>query len=124
MVKEVNVIFKPIEYNLYNDNIMIKILESGTNVCFYIPVRALISTISISIPTGIDMGYCTTNQKSSAHFSMVNIGDIDTSFQWSTAGPFNLYPASGEFVCMYSYMCVQFYVSLCICCHMNMCIYV
>jgi hypothetical protein len=98
MVKEVNVIFKPIEYNIYNDNIMIKILESGTNVRFFIPVSAQINTISIKIPAGIDMGYCTTNQKSSIYVSMVNIGDIDTSFKWSTAGPFNLYPSMGKYI--------------------------
>lgn len=61
--QEVDVIFRPVEYEPYDDTMYIKLLDGIDGNGFTIPVRATIDNLSLSAPSGLDLGYCTTHQK-------------------------------------------------------------
>jgi cilia- and flagella-associated protein 65 len=93
MFKELDVVFRPVVYDPYDDFILFKMNDGEGN--FRVPVRALISKLQIRIPYGVELGYCPTHQVTRHTFLMENIGEIDAPFRWETCFPFELNPSHG-----------------------------
>lgn len=89
-----DVIFRPVELAVYDDSIYIKVQDSHDNG-FRVPVRALLSNIVAAVPSGIDFGYCPTNQVTDMFFPIENVGEIDAPFKWDVPFPFIIEPAQG-----------------------------
>eukprot|EP01031_Cornospumella_fuschlensis_P041521 gene41521-50672_t len=93
--QEVDVVFRPVEYEPYDDTIYIKMLDGISGNGFHIPVRATIDKLSLTAPDGLDFGYCTTHQTSYLTFLLVNDGEIDAPYTWQVPSPFVFTPSSG-----------------------------
>ena len=95
MYKEIDVIFRPVELEAYDDAIYIRMQEAEGNEGFYVPVRAHIVKLQLETPFGIDLGYCATNQVTGNSFYLTNIGEVDAPFSWQSPFPFFLEPMQG-----------------------------
>lgn len=93
--KELDVIFRPVEFEPYDDTMYIKMLDGIPGNGFHIPVRAAIDKLSLQAPVGLDMGYCTTHQVTTIYFDLVNDGEVDAPYEWEVPEPFVLTPSSG-----------------------------
>lgn len=76
MFQEIDVVFRPVELNPYDDTIYIKMQEGANSDGFHVPVRALISKLIVASPFGIDLGYCPTYQTTSQVFELKNVGEV------------------------------------------------
>lgn len=93
--QEVDVVFRPVEYEPYDDTIYIKMLDGISGNGFHVPVRATIDKLSLAAPDGLDLGYCTTHQTSYLTFLLKNDGEIDAPYAWQVPAPFIFTPSSG-----------------------------
>eukprot|EP00601_Ochromonadales_sp_CCMP2298_P000142 CAMPEP_0173186028 /NCGR_PEP_ID=MMETSP1141-20130122/9901_1 /TAXON_ID=483371 /ORGANISM="non described non described, Strain CCMP2298" /LENGTH=511 /DNA_ID=CAMNT_0014109659 /DNA_START=83 /DNA_END=1614 /DNA_ORIENTATION=- len=93
---EIDVIFRPVEYEPYDDSIYIKILDGVAGHGFHVPVRATIDKLVLTCPPALDMGFCTTHQYTTLKFLLTNEGEIEAPFQWDSPYPFVLTPATGS----------------------------
>ncbi len=93
MSAELDVIFRPIENDPYEDTIFIRVL--GGTGGFHVSVRATIDKLIVTTPHGLDLGYCPTCQTTSKAFKLSNPGEIDAPFSWAQPKGFKLEPASG-----------------------------
>jgi len=93
--KVVDVIFRPVEYEPYDDTIYIKILDGVPGHGFHVPVRATINKLILSCIREMDLGFCSTHQFTIKSFQLVNKGEVDAPFQWDLPAPFVLKPSSG-----------------------------
>ena len=93
--KEIDVIFRPVEYEPYDDTIYVKILDGVAGHGFHVPVRATIDKLILSAPESLDLGFCTTHQITQITFMLTNDGEVDAPFVWDSPAPFHLDPASG-----------------------------
>jgi hypothetical protein len=89
-----DIIFRPVEQAVYDDFIYISVQDSREKG-FKIPVRALLSSIIVTAPTGLDFGYCPTYQTTEIYFNLENIGEIDAPFHWDVPFPFRMDPQEG-----------------------------
>lgn len=92
---EVDVVFRPVEYEPYDDTIYIKMLDGISGNGFHIPVRATIDKLSLVAPPGLDLGYCPTHQTTEIKFHLVNDGEIDAPYIWEVPPPFVFEPSEG-----------------------------
>ena len=103
MSVEIDVIFRPIKEEIYEDTIYFKLQELpvGTVISdapirgFHVPVRALLPTLQCRVPDDVDMGLCPTQETSERTFYIENTGEVPAPFRWTTPEPFSLYPAEG-----------------------------
>ena len=93
--KVVDVIFRPVEYEPYDDTIYVKILDGVPGHGFHVPVRATINKLILSCIREMDLGFCSTHQFTIKSFQLVNEGEVDAPFQWDLPAPFVLKPSSG-----------------------------
>jgi len=93
--KEIDVIFRPVEYEPYDDTIYIKILDGVAGHGFHVSVRATIDKLILNAPESLDLGFCTTHQITTLKFMLTNDGEIDAPFAWDSPAPFRLTPAAG-----------------------------
>ena len=93
--QEIDVIFRPVEYEQYDDTIYIKMQEGPGGGGFHVPVRATIDKLIVSAPYGIDLGFCPTHQITYQIFRLTNDGEIDAPFRWEAPVPFVLEPMEG-----------------------------
>lgn len=89
-----DVVFRPVELAEYNDAIAVTVRDSHAQG-FLIPVRALLSNIIVTVPSGLDFGYCPTHQDTDMFFDMENSGEIEAPFRWESPFPFRIDPAQG-----------------------------
>ena len=89
-----DVSFRPLELAIYNDFITLVVQDSHDKE-FQIPVKALIPSVIVTAASGIDFGFCPTNQNTDMFFKLENIGEIDAPFQWSVPFPFKVHPNEG-----------------------------
>ena len=94
MSQEVDVIFRPVEYEPYDDTVYFKMLD-GSSGGFHVPVQAFIDKLIVSVPYGVDLGYCPTHQITSMTFRLENSGEVDAPFRWEAPIPFVLEPMQG-----------------------------
>lgn len=95
MFTEIDVVFRPVEMNPYDDTIYMKMQEGVGSGGFHVPVKALISKLVVSAPFGVDLGYCATHQTTSLIFQLTNVGEVDAPFSWQSPYPFVLEPSEG-----------------------------
>ena len=95
MFRELDVIFRPVEYNPYDDTIYIQLVEGVGSGGFHVSVRATIDKLILSSPFGLDLGYCPTHQTTSVVFQLTNAGEVDAPFRWQQAAPFVIEPEEG-----------------------------
>lgn len=95
MFKELDVVFRPVHNDPYDDTIYFKMMEGEGSGGFHVPVRALISKLHVAAPFGVDLGFSATHQITSQVFQLRNIGEVDAPFRWETPYPFEITPASG-----------------------------
>lgn len=93
--KEVDVIFRPVEYEPYDDTIYIKILDGVPGNGFHVSVGATIDKLIVTCPENLDLAYCTTHQFTTKTFLLTNTGEVDAPFEWDPPVPFILNPSSG-----------------------------
>ena len=103
MSVEIDVVFRPIKEEMYEDTIYFKLeeLPVGTVLSdaplrgFHVPVRALLSTLQAACPSGLDMGLCPTAETSERAFLIENTGEVPAPFVWNVPPPFALRPVEG-----------------------------
>lgn len=95
LATEVDVVFRPVEYEPYDDTIYIKMLDGVDGNGFHIPVRATIDNLALRAPTGLDLGYCATHQITQLIFKLENVGEVDAPYKWEVPAPFTLFPSEG-----------------------------
>jgi hypothetical protein len=92
----VDVVFRPVVSEVYSDTIYFKMMEGEGSGGFHIPVRALLPKLHLSIPPGLDMGYCQVSAASELTFQISNIGQVAAPFEWLQPPPFQLTPMKGS----------------------------
>lgn len=95
MFTEIDVVFRPVTDAPYDDVIVFRMQEGEQSGSFQVPVRALIPKLLVSVPPGIDMGFCPTHQLTQKTFQMENYGEIEAPFRWEVPYPFQLSPSEG-----------------------------
>ena len=95
MFKELDVVFRPVVYDPYDDFILFRMQEGPGSGEFRVPVRALISKLQVAAPFGVDLGFSATHQTSSRTFQLDNFGEVDAPFRWDVPYPFMLEPSEG-----------------------------
>ena len=86
-----DVVFRPVKLEEYDDFVVfhVHIIEGGvtaTSGTFRLPVIARIASLSITIPPGIDFGFCPTAEITDKKFLLKNDGQIDALFEWHVPG--------------------------------------
>jgi len=92
---DIDVVFRPVKMEVYDDTIYFKIVEAEDSGGFHVPVRALLSTLQVSVPPGLDFGLCPTAEKSRYMFDITNTGEVPAPFEWTCPAPFTLKPDAG-----------------------------
>lgn len=85
-------VFRPVQYESYDDSIHFDVLDNEDAGGFDVPVRARISKIALSIPSGVDMGLAPTHQITSKTFDLRNTGEVAAPFRWEAPDPFQIEP--------------------------------
>ena len=93
MSANLDVIFRPVENDPYDDTIYIRVL--GGMGGFHVSVRATIDKLIVNAPFGLDLGFCPTHQTTKKVFKLTNGGEIDAPFKWDQPKGFKLEPSSG-----------------------------
>ena len=60
MLKEIDVSFRPVTYENYNDTIYFRLVEDNPNIKsigFHVPVRAVISPLTVRHDAGLALAY-------------------------------------------------------------------
>eukprot|EP00752_Nemacystus_decipiens_P004480 g4092.t1 len=94
-MQEVDVVFRPKASEVYDDVILFKVLDGPNAGGFNVPVRALLPTLQVGIPVGLDFGYCQADDVSERVFFVQNTGEVAAPFQWTVPPPFTMSPAEG-----------------------------
>ncbi|CAN0346344.1 unnamed protein product [Ectocarpus sp. 6 AP-2014] len=95
MQQEVDVVFRPVSSEVYDDVILFKVLDGPNAGGFNVPVRALLPTLQVGIPVGLDFGYCQADDVSELVFFVENTGEVPAPFQWTIPPPFTMSPSEG-----------------------------
>lgn len=86
-----DVTFRPVRLEEYDDFVgfHVHIIEGGvtaTSGRFRIPVTARIASLAVSLPRGLDFGFCPTREDTLQAFQLRNTGQLDALFEWKVAG--------------------------------------
>ena len=95
MFTEIDIVFRPVVYDPYDDFILFRMQEGPGSGEFRVPVRALISKLQVAAPLGVDLGFTATHQRSYRIFQLDNFGEVDAPYRWDVPYPFVLEPAEG-----------------------------
>ena len=93
MSAELDVIFRPVENDPYDDTIFVTVLGGAGG--FHVSVKATIDKLIVKTPFGVDLGFCPTYQTTTKVFRLSNHGEIDAPFKWDQPKGFKLEPSSG-----------------------------
>lgn len=94
--KDIDVVFRPTEYQGYDDGILVNVLSGPSTGGFLVPVKAAIKKLIISAPSGVDLGFCPAHQMSTTTFTIHNTGEISAPFRFDCPAPFVLEPTMGS----------------------------
>ncbi|XP_065886516.1 cilia- and flagella-associated protein 65-like [Dysidea avara] len=83
--------FKPLEKRVVADNIEI-LTNDGS---FTVPLRAILPTPNLSLPSSLQFGMCAVSDNITMEFNLTNITDLPTNFQWEVPAPFRVTPHYG-----------------------------
>jgi hypothetical protein len=90
--QEIDVVFRPVQYESYDDSIHFDVLDNEDAGGFDVPVRAKISKIAVSIPSGLDIGLAPTHQTTSKVLDLKNTGEVPAPFRWEAPILFQIEP--------------------------------
>ncbi|GBG24646.1 Cilia- and flagella-associated protein 65 [Hondaea fermentalgiana] len=91
----VQVIFRPVRIEPYDDYIEFVIRNKKLKWTFYIPVKARLSNVSISVPEMLDFGFCPISETSVRSFEVRNTGQVTVEYEWEMQPPFQIEPSKG-----------------------------
>ena len=91
MFVAVDVLFRPIRYEPYDDVIIFR-TSAGE---FGVRVQSFISTLKVKVPRTVDFGCCPTGEITRRTIKVRNVGQMEASFSWKHGPPFTLAPLSG-----------------------------
>ncbi|CAM9235398.1 unnamed protein product, partial [Hapterophycus canaliculatus] len=94
-MQEVDVVFRPLSSEVYDDVILFKVLDGPNAGGFNVPVRALLPTLQVDIPVGLDFGYCQVDDVSERILFVQNTGEVPAPFEWTVPPPFTISPPEG-----------------------------
>ncbi|KAK7113832.1 cilia- and flagella-associated protein 65-like isoform X2 [Littorina saxatilis] len=81
--------FRPLEKIRYDDAIAFTTPEGQ----FEVLLQAVLPRTVISVPDTMDFQMCAAHDISSVTFNVINTGDLDTTVEWQTKGPFTIEPS-------------------------------
>ncbi|CAM9110495.1 unnamed protein product, partial [Laminaria digitata] len=93
--QEVDVVFRPTSSEVYDDVILFKVLDGPNAGGFNVPVRALLPTLQVVLPIGLDFGYCQADDVSERVIFVRNTGEVAAPFLWEVPPPFKMSPPEG-----------------------------
>jgi cilia- and flagella-associated protein 65 len=91
MFVAVDVLFRPIRYEPYDDVILFRTVAGE----FGVRVQSFISTLKVAIPPTLDLGFCPTGEVTTRTIKVRNIGQQTATFSWKHGPPFVLSPLTG-----------------------------
>ena len=114
---------------------------------FLVPIRAILPTANLSLPSSLQFGMCSVLDNITMDFNLSNISDVTTNFHWDISGPFRIEPLCGVlksrgvckmqasfhpevdyscilYLCVYVCVCmfVCAYICVCVCVRACMCV--
>ena len=95
MFVEIDVIFRPVNFEPYDDSIYFKMMEGEGSGGFHFPVKAFIDKLVVEAPDGLDLNYCPIHQTTSRVFKLFNVGEVKAPFRWESPLPYVIEPMSG-----------------------------
>jgi len=91
MFVAVDVLFRPIRYEPYDDVILFRTVAGE----FGVRVQAFISTLKVAVPRTLDLGFCPTGEVTTRTIKVRNVGQKTATFSWKHGPPFQLSPLTG-----------------------------
>lgn len=91
----VQVVFRPVRVEPYDDYIEFVIRNKKLKWVFYIPIRARLSNVSVSVPEMLDFGFCPISESTKRTFEVKNTGQVPVQYRWETQLPFRIEPTQG-----------------------------
>jgi cilia- and flagella-associated protein 65 len=84
--------FRPVAKESYDD--VVEFVSSfGT---FKIPITATLPAYVVDFPSEVDFGYSPINETAKFNFTLSNIGELPSKYEWNVEEPFFITPKSGE----------------------------
>jgi len=96
MQLKVQVVFRPVRLDVYDDFIKFKVRKKKLSWSFAIPTLARLSQIKVTMKEYEDFGFCPVNEVASRQFQFKNDGQVPVDFKWNVATPFEIQPVSGD----------------------------
>lgn len=96
MFTKVNVVFRPVHMEPYDDVIEFLVRNQSQVRSFYIRVASELSTTKAELPRCLDFGFCAVNELSERHVPLKNTGQTLVNFEWNVGPPFNITPRKGS----------------------------
>ena len=91
MFVAVDVLFRPIHYEAYDDTIIFKTVAGE----FGVRVQSFVSTLKVTVPPTLDLGFCPTGEITTRTIKVRNVGQQTATFSWKHGPPFTLRPLTG-----------------------------
>ena len=91
MFVAVDVLFRPIRYEPYDDVIRFRTAAGS----FGVRVQSFVSTLKVDVPKTVDLGFCPTGEVTKRIIKVRNVGQMAASFRWTHGPPFRLSPLAG-----------------------------
>ncbi|XP_070569847.1 cilia- and flagella-associated protein 65-like [Ptychodera flava] len=85
------VTFRPLEKNVYEDNIEFETNEG----IFSVPIRAVLPKHELAVPDQLQFGMCAAQDSVEVTFEINNISELTTPFEWKIKEPFTVVPPEG-----------------------------
>ena len=92
MACSVDVSFRPIEREPYNDTIEFVTTQGN----FYIGVVATLPEFGVKMQKYLDFGFSTVKEESVKTFTLRNVGEVDAPYELLSEFPFTVSPAKGN----------------------------
>ena len=95
MFTKVNVVFRPVRLEPYDDTIEFLVRNQSQVRSFYIRVASELSATKVELPSSLDFGFCAVNELSERPVVLKNTGQTTVTFEWAVDLPFNMTPRKG-----------------------------
>ncbi|KAJ3113713.1 hypothetical protein HDU96_003042 [Phlyctochytrium bullatum] len=83
--------FRPVAKECYSD-----VIEFTTSFGkFYLPVKATLPEHVLEFPKTIDFSICPVKEVAKRTFTLKNVGELTSSYDWEISKPFSITPRSG-----------------------------
>ncbi|KAJ3413734.1 hypothetical protein HDV05_007637 [Chytridiales sp. JEL 0842] len=87
----VPITFRPVAKECYND-----VIEFTTSFGkFYLPIKATLPEHVLEFPESIDFGLCPVRETAKKTFTLKNVGELSSAYEWEISKPFSITPRVG-----------------------------